>query len=77
MARCLITNSTADNGAGISNRGNLTLEDCVFRGNGVSYRWGSIHNDNGTLVMKVCTLSSSYGCGSALYVANGHVILKE
>ena len=48
MTRCLISNSTAENGGGISNRGTLTLEDCEFRGNGVPHFGGAIHNDNGT-----------------------------
>gem|GEM_PF-6488193 len=77
MTKCLVFNSTADSGAGISNSGTLTLEDCGFRDNGVSYREGAIRNDNGTVVMDGCTFSSNYGGGSALFNSEGHAVLND
>ena len=55
----------------------LTLEDCEFRGNGAGSGGAVYNEENGTVVMKGCTFSSSYGEGSALFTSRGRAVLKD
>jgi len=73
------------NGAAIDNRGNLTLESCIFSGNQTSAAnalGGAIYNNSATLTVKGCTfynniVGNTTGTGGAIYStgANSNVYL--
>ena len=64
-------------GAAIDNRGNLTLESCIFSGNQTSETSGGAIYNSGTMSVKGCTFyrNSTASRGGAIYNGGGSLTL--